>query len=186
MLAAELGLNGLKEAPRLGALDHAVIIGRGDRHHLLGADRCADVLKPNRVADRACRDDRPLAGHQPRHRSTGANSAGVSQRHIRSDEVIGGESVGPSLVDQLVEGCLEGDEVDRPGIRDHRHDQRPRAVLLLNVDRDSEVDGAVVGAHRFAVLLKEVVCHHRHLVGRCARDRPGDQVREGDLVAGRL
>ena len=46
--------------------------------------------------------------------------------------------------------------------------------------------GAVVDHVRLAVALLEVVRHHRHLLGRRARDRVGDQVREGDAVAGVL
>ena len=58
--------------------------------------------------------------------------------------------------------------------------------LRLDVDRDAEVDRAVVDAVRLAVDLGEVVGHDRHLLGGRARDRVGDQVREGDLVAGVL
>ena len=77
-------------------------------------------------------------------------------------------------------------EAQAPGVADDRHHQRAPAVLALDVDRDAEVDGAVVDAVRLAVDLGEVVGHHRHLLGRGARDRVGDQVGEGDLVAGVL
>ena len=72
------------------------------------------------------------------------------------------------------------------GVADDRHHQRAPAVLLLDVDGDAEVDRAVVDHVRLAVDLGEVARHHRHLLRRRAGDRVGDQVREGDLVAGLL
>ena len=74
----------------------------------------------------------------------------------------------------------------RPALMDHRHHQRPGAVLLLDVDSESEVHLAVLDPVRLALDLLEVVGHHRHVVGRGARDRVGDQVGEGDLPRARL
>ena len=55
-----------------------------------------------------------------------------------------------------------------------------RAVLLRDVDRDAEVHGAACGCARAAVGLAVGVVHPRVLLER-AHDRPGDEVREGDL-----
>ena len=68
VLALQVALDRLQEAPRLRALDDAVVVGRGHRHDLLGADLAADVAEPDGVGDRARGDDRALADHQPRHR----------------------------------------------------------------------------------------------------------------------
>ena len=67
VLALQVALDQLQEAPRLGALDDAMVVRRGHRHDLLGADLRADRAEPDRVGDRAGRDDRALADHQPRH-----------------------------------------------------------------------------------------------------------------------
>ena len=58
--------------------------------------------------------------------------------------------------------------------------------LLLDVDGETEVAGAVVDAVRLAVDLLEVVGHHRHVLGGDARDRVGDQVGERHPLAGPL
>ena len=63
----------------------------------------------------------------------------------------------------VVEGRLEVGEREPAGVADHRHHQRARAVLLLDVDGDAEVHAAVVDAVRLAVALLEVMRHHRHL-----------------------
>ena len=186
VLALEVGLDDLEELARLGALDDAMVVGRRHRHHLLGADHRADRAEPRRVADRAGGDDRALAGHQPRHGGDRADAARVREREVGADEVVGGQLVLAGAGDQVVEGAEEAGEAEPAGVADHRHHQRAPAVLLLDVDGDAEVDGAVVDAVRLAVDLGEVVGHHRHLLGRGARDRVGDQVREGDLVAGGL
>ena len=79
--------------------------------------------------------------------------------------------------------CGEGQPARVADDRDH---QRAPAVLALDVDRDAEVARAVVDHVRLAVDLVEVARHHRHLLRGRARDRVGDQVGEGDLVAGLL
>ena len=186
VLALQVLLDDLQEAPGLGALDDAVVVGRGHRHDLLGADHLPDGGEPDRVADRAGRDDRALAGHEPRDGGDRADAAGVRQRDVGADEVVGGELVVAGAGDEAAEAVEELGERQAPGVADDRDHERAAAVLLLDVDGDAEVDGAVVDAMRLPVDLVEVVRHDRHLLGRRARDRVGDEVREGDLVARRL
>ena len=185
VLALEVLLDQGQEAARLGALDDPVVVGRGHRHDLLRADLRADAAQADGIGDRAGRDDRALAGHQPRDRGDRADPAGVGEGDVRADEVVGRQGVRPGLLDERVVGVQEGVEAQRPGAQDHRHHQGPAPVLLLDVDRQSEVDLPVDHAVGLAVDLGEVVAHHVHLLGR-AGDRVGDQMGEGDLAGARL
>ena len=186
VLALQVGLDDGQEAARLGPLDDPVVVGRGHRHDLLGADHVADVLKPDRVADRAGSDDRALADHQPRHRGDRAQAARVGERDVGAGQVVGAQRVRARLVDEPVVGVLERGEAHPPGVADDRDHQRARAVLLLDVDGDAEVDLPVVDAVRLAVDVGEVVGHHRHVAVGAERDRVGDQMGEGDALAGVL
>ena len=164
-----------------------MVVGRGHRHDLLGADHAAPTLpRPGGVGDRAGGDDRALAGHQARHGGDRAEPARVGERHVGALRSSAVSVFVARLVDQAVEGRQELGERQAPGVADDRHHQRARAVLLLHVDGEAEVHAAVVDAVRLAVALLEVVRHHRHRLGPRARDRVGDQVREGDLLAGLL
>ena len=183
LVALEQRLDALQEAAGLGALDDPVVVGGGHGHDLLGPDHRADPLQAHRVGDRAGGDDRALADHQARHRGDGADPAGVGERDVAAGEVVGGQRVGARLVHQRVVGVQELGEAHAPGVADDRHHQRAGAVLLLDVDGEAEVDGAVVVAVGLAVDLLEVVGHHRHVVGGDPGDRVGDQVGEGDPLA---
>ncbi len=163
-----------------------MVVRRRHRHHLLGADHRADRGEPRRVADRAGGDQRALALHQPRDRRDRADPARVGEREVGALEVVGAELVLARLRDQLAERVEELAEAQPAGVADDRDHQRAAAVLALDVDRDAEVAGAVVDHVRLAVDLLEVVRHHRHLLGRRARDRVRDQVRERDALAGVL
>ena len=186
VLALQVGLDDLQELAGLGALDDPVVVGRGHRHHLLGADRGADGPEADRVGDRARGDDRALAVHQPRHGGDRADAARVGERDVGALEVVRGELVLAGAGDQVVEGVEELRERQPAGVADDGHHQGAPAALLLDVDGDAEVDLAGVDDVRLAVDLGEGVGHDRHLLGRRARDRVGDQVREGDLLAGLL
>src|SRR3954454_5702955 len=107
VLAGEVGLDQLQEAPRLGPLDDPVVVRRGHGHDLLGADHVADVPQADGEADRAGRDDRALTDHQPGDRGDRAEAAGVRQRDVRAGEVVGAERVRARLIDEPVEGGLE-------------------------------------------------------------------------------
>ena len=178
-------MNGAQEVARFRALDDAVVVGRGERHHFLGADLRADLGQPDGVGDRSGGNDRALADHQPRHRGDGAQTAGVGQRDVGADQVVGAQRVVARLLHERVVGAHELLERLATGVANDRHHQRVRAVLLLDVDGKTEMDGAVVEAMWLAVDLLKVGCHDRQLAHR-ACDRIGDQVREGDLDGGRF
>ena len=143
----ERGHPGQEEA-RLGALDDAVVVGGGERHHLaqaeLGQHPRVGRLEAGRVAERADADDGALARHEARHRLHRAERARVGQRHRRPGEVVGGDLVGVDLADQLLVGQHEGTEVEGVGVLDARHQQGPGAVALLLVDGQPEPDVLVV------------------------------------------
>ncbi len=185
VLAVQTLLDQPQEASRLGPLDDAVVVGGGHRHHLLRPDHLADLLEPDRVADRPAGDDRALARHQSWHRGDRAQAAGVGERDVRPRQVVGSETVVTRLLDDRVVGLDEAVEGQPPGAADDGHHQRPRPVRLLDVDRDPEVSGLVAHAVGLALDLLEVVAHDRHLFGRLG-DRIGDQVGEGNPPAGRL
>ena len=184
VLALEQLLDAAQEGARLGALDHPVVVGRGQRHHLRDAELPQPLrrgVRPlGRVGDRAGGDDRALALHQARDRGDGADPARVGQRDVGALEVVGGELALARLRDQVLVVGVEGGEVEPVGALDRRHHQAVRAVLALDVDGDAEVDRAALDRERLAVALLEGAHHHRPLLGRL-HDRPGDQVGEGDL-----
>ncbi len=186
VLALQVLLDHLQELAGLGALDDAMVVRRRHRHHLLGADLRAHGTEAGRVADRAGGDDRALALHQARDRGDRADAARVGERDVRALEVVRGELVVTRAGDQVVEGGEEVGEREAPGVADDRHHQRAPAVLALDVDGDAEVDLPGVEEVRLAADVLERARHHRHLLGRGAGDRVGDQVREGDALAGLL
>ncbi len=108
-----------QELARLGALDDAVVVGRGKRHDF----RDAELLDPfrrgvrplRRVGDRAGGDDRALAGEQARHRGDGADPARVGEADVGADEVVGGQLVLARLRDQVFEGGVEALRSRGPG-----------------------------------------------------------------------
>ena len=61
-----------------------------------------------RVSDRAGGHDRPLAGHQPRHRGHGADAAGVGQRDLGALVGVGRQLVVARADHGLVVGGHEG------------------------------------------------------------------------------
>ena len=93
LFAVEPSLDPGQEAAGFGALDDAVIIGRGHRHDLLGADQLGGVLDPDGIGDRAGGDDRALSDHQPRDGGDRADPARVGERQVAAAEVVGGERV---------------------------------------------------------------------------------------------
>ena len=152
---------------------------------LSAPSRAPTCRQARRVADRPGRDDRPLTGHQPRDRGDRPEAARVGQREVGARQVVGSQRVRARLLDEGVVGVEERVEAQTVGAADHRHHERARAVLALDVDREAEVHAAVVDAVRLAVDRVEVVRHHGQ-VGRRPHDRIGDQVRERDPPAGGL
>ena len=110
VLALQVLLDPGEEASRLGALDDPVVVGRGHRHDLLGADHRPDVAEADRVGDRAGGDDRSLAAHQARDRGDRADAARVGERHVAADEVVRAERVRAGLLHERVVGVEERGE----------------------------------------------------------------------------
>ena len=112
VLALEQLVHAAQEGARLGALDHAVVVGRGHRHDLLDAQLLErlgrDLGEAGRVADRAGGDDRALPGHQPRHARHGADPARVGEADVGAGVGVGRQRVVARARDQLV---VAGDEV---------------------------------------------------------------------------
>ncbi len=127
----------------LRALDHAVIVGAGQRHDLLDPElaqrRIARVLQARRQRDRPGGDDRALAGHEPRYRRDRSDSARIGERETRAAQFVGDEFVLARFGDQLFVRGAELREVERVGPLDDRHDQKARTVFALRVDGQPEV-----------------------------------------------
>ena len=143
--------------------------------------RDGDDLRAGDIADRAGRDDRALAFHQARDRGDGAKGARVRELDRAAGEVIGQQAVGARLFDQRLVGRVEGGEIHRLGVLDHRHDEGPAAVLLFHVDGEAQADRARVNAVRLAIDFLEGVRHHREALGGL-HNAVTDQVRERDLL----
>ena len=161
-----------------------MVVGRRHRHHLRDAELDeaggTRVGEPGRPRDRAGRDDRPLAGHQARHRCHRADPTGVGERDVRALHVVGRETAVACLADEVLVDLPEAREVERVGLLDDGHDQRPPAVLALHVDGQPEVHVRRNDPLGLAVVLLEGVAHRR--VGLPGlRDRVSDQMREGHL-----
>ena len=173
-----------RKRARLGALDDAVVVGRGQRHRL-GDAELADpfgrgVGPLGRVGDRAGGDDRALAAHQPRNRGDGADAAGVGEGDVGALEVVGGELALAGLGDQVLVVGVEAGEVELVGPLDRGDHQAVRAVLALDVDRDPEVDRPPLERERLPLPLFISADHHRPRLGGL-NDRPSDQMSKGDL-----
>ena len=128
----------------------------------------------------------PWPDHQARHRGDRADPAGVGQRERRAGLLFDRELVVARFGDELFVRGVERGEVEVGCAFDDRHDQEARAVLLLRVDREAEVDPGF-DALRFAVGAAER-CSDRGQFGRRARQREPDEVGERHLLraAGRL
>ena len=176
-------LDPAQERSGLGALDDAMVVGRGHRHHLRDPERL-DLLRRrvpplDRIGERAAGDDRALTLQQAGHRRDCPEAAGVGEADVGSLKVVRGEAVLPSLGDQLLVVGVESLEVEAVRRLDARDQQRALA-LALDVDRDAEIDAARLDHEGLAVPLLEGAAHHGPVLGSLD-DRPGDQVREAHL-----
>ncbi len=151
-VAVQQVLERRQERARLGALDHPVVVGAGDRHDLADAELAEPLLgnarELRRIADRADRDDAPLARHEPRHRGDGAEPAGIGERHGGAGEVVRHQPVGAGLLHQRLVGGVERGEVQRLGALDHRHHEAPAPVLPLHVHREARARSPRAGPGR--------------------------------------
>ena len=132
-----------------------MVVGARDRDDLRDPERrqvaAIGALELGRVVDVADADDHALAGHQPRHRLDRADRARVGEADVGAGEVVDGELVLADLADQLLVGREEAGEVERVGVPEDRHDERARAVALVDVDRETHVDVLVAHEPRLAV-----------------------------------
>ena len=186
VLAHEELVDALEEHARLGALDDAVVVGRGDGHHLrqaeVGESRGVGAGVGGGVVERADADDEALARHEAGHRLHGADGARVGERHGDAGEVVGGQLVGADLADELLVGGEEAGEVEGVGVLDARHEQRAAAVALLDVDGEAEAEVLVADDVGLAVgALGVGGVHHRGGVGDGLHDGVADDVGEADL-----
>ena len=170
VLAHQQLVDPLQEEPRLGALDDAVVVGRGDRHDLrhaeVGEHGRVRALVLGRVAQAAHAHDQALTRHEARHGLHGADRARVREAHGDPGEVVGAQLVGPDLADQVLVGAVEAGEVESVGVSDARHQQGPAPVGLLEVDGDAEADVVVANDPGLAVgSLEERRVHDRRGVG---------------------
>jgi hypothetical protein len=92
VLAEQHLLDQGEEHPRLGALDHAVVVGGRHRddlaHAQLGQRAWVGGLVFSGIPDGADADDHALSGHQPGHAADGADRAGIGQRGGRAREQL--------------------------------------------------------------------------------------------------
>ena len=186
VLALQVGLDDLEELAGLGALDDAMVVRRRHRHHLLGADHLRRSRR-GRAGSRSSRWRRSCPG---RSSAAGTEAIVPIPPGLVSETLAPWRSSAVSLFSRArairsLKAPRKPEKLRRPASRMTGTISVRAAVLLLDVDRDAEVDRAVVDAVRLAVDLGEVVGHHRHLLGGGARDRVGDQVGEGDLAGRR-
>src|SRR5207302_11420485 len=100
----------------------------------------------------------------------------------RTGAVVGSELVAAGAPDDVLVRRPEPGEVERLRGTDVRYDELAGAVVLVQVDREAEVDVLVVHDGRLAVDLGERAVHRRHLVHR-ADQREADEMGERDLAA---
>ena len=145
VVAVEQRLHASQEHARFGALDDAVIVGAGERHHLADAEHGAGLfggaLVFGRVVDGAGGDDGALAGHQARVGGHGADGAGIGEGDGGALEIGRGElGVAGAARPGRRRRATYSLEAERAGVLDVGHHQVARAVLAGHVDGDAEVD----------------------------------------------
>ena len=187
LAADEQLVHALEELAGLRALDDAVVVGGGQRHHL--ADRhlrervLGRTLELRRVLHRADADDDALAGHEARHRVVGADAARVGERDGGALEVGDLELAVARLLDHDLVGLPELREVHGLGGLDARHEQLTAAIGLLQVDREAEVDVLGLELDGLALVVGLVARVHLRQRGDGTHDGVADDVRERDLAA---
>src|SRR6202044_3514345 len=169
-----------------GALDDPVVVGRGEGDQLadteFGDAFLAGALQLGGIFHRADPEDGALAGHQPRHRVHGADSAGVGQRNRHSGKVFGGELAVAGTTNDVFVGRDELGEPHRFAALDARYHQGPLTVLALQVDGQAEVGVRRGDGVGFAVDLGVVPVHVRELLDGL-HHRVAQQMGERDLAA---
>ena len=144
----------------------------------------ADAAELRRIRDGAGGDDAALAGHEPRHRHRGAESARIGERHRAAREIVGHQLVAARLGDESLVGGMEGREIKGVGALDDGHHEAAGAVLALDVDGEAESEVGRGVAERGAVGRAVAVPHDGVLLPRQdqrVRDQMGE--RELDVAA---
>ena len=188
VVAEQQLVHGAQELARLRALDDTVVVGRGQRHdardRVAGQRLLGGALELRRVVHRADADDGGLALHEARHGVVGAEATDVGQADRGAGVVLHRQLVVLGLAHDLLVRRPELGEVHRLAALDRRGDELARAVGLLLVDGQAEVDVRRRHHGRLAVDLGEGVVHGRLGLDRLD-DRVADEVGEGDLAAAR-
>ena len=104
----------------------------------------------------------------------------VGQGDGRPLQLVRGECVAASALDEPLVLRAKGIEGALPGVADHRHHEEPRAVLARAVDGESEMRPAG-DARGLAVGGAREVRGHLRLLDRRLRDGIPDQMRERHL-----
>ena len=147
-----------EELARLGALDDAVVVRRGERDDLAQAEagQGAGVgpLVLGGVVDGADADDGPLAGHEPGDGVDGADGARVGEGDGRAGEVVGADLAAADPADQVLVGGEVAVEVEGVGALDVGDQEAVGAVGLGHVDGQAQVDVGVADHARLPVDLR--------------------------------
>ena len=134
----------LQEQARLGPLDDPVVIGRSDGDDLGDAELSNELgIRRSilgRVANGPDSDDCSLPRHQPRHRLKGSDRARVGEGDRRSHHVVDSQLVGSDLGNELFVSIDELGEGHGLDALDDRDNEGARAVGLLLIYGDTEVD----------------------------------------------
>ena len=185
LLALEEPLHRPQKLARFSALDHPVIVGAADHHHLAEPEG-GDLFEGQsgvlgRIVDGADRDDAPLARHQPRDRRNRPKAARIGQRHGGASKIVRHQLVGASLLDQGFVHPVEPGEVQSLRVLEHRDDQAPTAVFAFGVNGNPEIDALGVDPMRHPIGHGEGVGHHR-MGGRRSNQGVADQVGKRELL----
>ena len=177
--------HGAEEFTGLCTLDDAVIVGRGDGDELADTELCEAILgstlELSGVVHGADTDDGALALSQARHRVASADAAGVSERNGDSGEVFTGELACAATVDDVFVGFDELGEGKGLTFADCCDNQCTGAVLLRQVDSQTEVDVFRYYQEGLAIAQLVGVVHVR--VGHdCLHHGVADDVGEGNLA----
>ena len=176
----------LQELARLGTLDHAVVIGGGERRDL-GDAEVVDVeqrgpLELRGIVDVPDTEDHSLTVHQPGHGVIRPDAPGIGDGGGGTGEIGHRELPGARLGDDLFVVCPELREIELFASLDVGNQELAGAIRFLEVDGDSQVDRGVFDQRRLAVDDVVGIVHRGH--GLQGLDhRVGDQMGEADLAA---
>ena len=191
MFSSQTFCDELQEQSRLGALNDAVVVGRGEGHDFtnaeLGESARISSFESRGPIERTHAKNCPLTRHESRYRLNGSQRAWIGERHGCSHEVVGTKSVRVDLSNQCLVREEELSEVKRVGVTNYRHQQSVRAIRLLDVDRETETDVFVMTHTGRALLVNGFHERgvHRFDLPEAFHDGVGNEMRKGHLGAAR-